>query len=120
MDLIHGYGDYLKTERHASENTVCSYLRDVTQFSDYLGRFELGSLPQAAEEEIRLFSAWQKKNGKSSASVARYVASLKSFYTYLVQTGQLDANPAAPDPHRQGSGATAGTARLCGSEGVSG
>ena len=28
------YEEYLVAEKHASKNTVASYLRDVTQFSD--------------------------------------------------------------------------------------
>ena len=35
-DEITRYGEYLVREKHASQNTVASYLRDVTQFSDYL------------------------------------------------------------------------------------
>ena len=35
-DDIAAYGDYLAEEKHASQNTICSYLRDVTQFSEYL------------------------------------------------------------------------------------
>ena len=35
-DDIEDYGAYLAEERHASQNTVCSYLRDVNQFSAYL------------------------------------------------------------------------------------
>ena len=35
-DEIARYGEYLVREKHASQNTVASYLRDVTQFSAYL------------------------------------------------------------------------------------
>ena len=31
-DYLSDYEDYLKTEKHASANTVSSYLRDVHQF----------------------------------------------------------------------------------------
>ena len=94
-DLIHAYGEYLTTEKHASENTVASYLRDVRQFSEYLNRVDLGPLVQASSSEVQLFAAWQKKNGKSPASVARYLASVKSFFSYLVLEGVLTDNPAA-------------------------
>ena len=33
---ISRYGAYLQGVKHASQNTVSSYLRDVTQFSHYL------------------------------------------------------------------------------------
>ncbi len=35
-DDIADFGTYLAEEQHASQNTICSYLRDVTQFSAYL------------------------------------------------------------------------------------
>ena len=35
-DLIDEYEVYLERERHASANTVCSYVRDVRQFDGYL------------------------------------------------------------------------------------
>ena len=43
------YGEYLVTEKHASQNTVASYLRDVTQFSDYLQVRGPGLLEATAE-----------------------------------------------------------------------
>ena len=35
MDEIQGYASYLTTEKKASDNTLCSYLRDVRQFAAY-------------------------------------------------------------------------------------
>ena len=35
-DCINAYASYLETERHSSDNTVASYVRDVTQFARYL------------------------------------------------------------------------------------
>lgn len=36
MDDIARYGAYLANEKNASQNTISSYLRDVTQFAEYL------------------------------------------------------------------------------------
>ena len=36
MDYIASYGKFLESEKHASPNTVSSYLRDVSQFQAYL------------------------------------------------------------------------------------
>lgn len=48
-DEIMRYGEYLVSERHASQNTVSSYLRDVTQFADYLKVRGPGLLEVTAE-----------------------------------------------------------------------
>ena len=46
-DDIADFGTYLAEERHASQNTICSYLRDVTQFSAYLREHQSCTLRQA-------------------------------------------------------------------------
>lgn len=35
-DYIKAFAGYLEMERNASGNTIASYVRDVTQFSQYL------------------------------------------------------------------------------------
>jgi integrase/recombinase XerD len=35
-DLIQAYETYLASEKNASPNTVCSYMRDIRQFSGWL------------------------------------------------------------------------------------
>ena len=38
--------------------------------------------------------AWMRGRGKSAASVTRFLASIKSFYGFLVSDGAVEANPA--------------------------
>ena len=35
-DLLAQYEEYLATEKHSSQNTLSSYMRDLHQFSVYL------------------------------------------------------------------------------------
>ncbi len=90
---ISRYGAYLQGVRHASQNTVSSYLRDVTQFSQYL--LERGStLRQADSGMVRDYMDWMHRHGKSAASVTRFLASIKSFYGFLLSAGDVSVNPA--------------------------
>ena len=93
-DDIANYGAYLTAERHASHNTVCSYLRDVTQFSEYLTDHESCDLRRASAEMVQTYMAWMRGRGKSAASVTRFLASIKSFYGYLLSSGAIKTNPA--------------------------
>lgn len=95
MDDLSNYGAYLKKERHASPNTVASYLRDVTQFSEYLESQEGCALGEATEGMVCGCMNWMLGKGKSAASVTRFLAALKSYYNYLVFTGAMESNPAA-------------------------
>ena len=93
-DLIEAYTDYLRGEKRASDNTVASYVRDVHQFCTYLSDVEDMELTECSPAQIERYMSYMSSHGKSSASVARSVASLKSFYNYLLAQGQVAANPA--------------------------
>ena len=93
-DYIEAYGAYLRGEKRASENTVTSYLRDVRQFEAYLQAVPEVPLEQCTQEQVEGYMAYMSGRGKSAASVARGIASLKSFFAYLMDAGVVQANPA--------------------------
>lgn len=93
MDNIARFGQHLSDEKHASRNTVSSYLRDVTQFSEYLHNRCGKELLEADGALIREYMEWMQSRGKSAASVTRFLASVKSFYSYMISVGELRDNP---------------------------
>lgn len=93
MDHLTGYEQWLVTEKNASSNTLCSYLRDVRQFVNYLSTKRCApekAKHQVLDQYIKQLSA----QGKSPATATRCIASLKSFYTYLMISGYVAVNPA--------------------------
>ena len=80
-------------EKHASQNTVTSYLRDVTQFSEYL-KVRGPGLLEATGETVQSYMDWMLSRGKSAASVTRFLASVKSFYNFQLFSGKVKTNPA--------------------------
>ena len=92
-DEITRYEEYLVREKHASQNTVASYLRDVTQFADYL-KVRGPGLLEATTETVQSYMDWMLSRGKSAASVTRFLASVKSFYNFQIFSGKVKANPA--------------------------
>ena len=90
---IERYGAYLEA-RKASQNTISSYLRDVSQFSEYLQNGQSMELRSATSETVREYMNWMAVHGKSDASVTRFLASAKSFYGFLLSAGEVDSNPA--------------------------
>ena len=93
-DLLAQYEEYLATEKHASQNTLSSYMRDLHQFAVYLDEFHPMPLPQVTQEVISGYVAWMGGKGKSAATITRSIASIKSLYTYLQMSGEVSANPA--------------------------
>ncbi|MDE7245382.1 MAG: site-specific tyrosine recombinase XerD [Oscillospiraceae bacterium] len=93
-NYIADYTNYLKLERHSSENTVSSYVRDVTQFSHYLLEAEGIDLSRCKTEHIEQYLLYMESKGKASSSAARSIASLKSFYNYMQARGFVRVSPA--------------------------
>lgn len=92
-NLVVGFQKYLADEKHSSENTLLSYIRDVNQFDTYL-RSTGGTLERADTETINRYVKHLHGEGKSASTVVRGVASLKCFYSYLVMQEIIDCNPA--------------------------
>ena len=87
MDDIARFGAYLSDEKHSSRNTVSSYLRDTTQFAEYLHNYCDIDLREADSAAVQDYMDWMLSHGKSAASVTRFLASVKSFYSYMVAAG---------------------------------
>ena len=92
-DYIHDFGEYLTEEKHASGNTLSSYLRDVRQFREWL--LSSGSdLKKVKKDTITDYFTYLTGRGKSPATITRCAATLKSFYGFMVQSGAMRVNPA--------------------------
>lgn len=91
---IEAYIRYLREERQASDNTVASYVHDVTQFVCYLQEYEGISAADCTQEQIDRYIAYMTQKGRSGTSIARSVASLKSFYRCLMELHIAPSNPA--------------------------
>lgn len=93
MDYLAGYEEWLKLEKKASVNTLSSYVRDVRQFSVWLEDIGI-TVTQASQNDIKDYAKYLKTRGRSEATVVRSVASLKSFYCYMVAEHIVSVNPA--------------------------
>jgi integrase/recombinase XerD len=93
VDYLTGYEDWLKNEKNVSDNTLCSYLRDVRQFSTWLEQHGL-ALPQVTQDDVRDYAHHLETRGKSASTVVRSVESLKSFFSFMMARKIVPVNPA--------------------------
>ena len=93
-DYVNAYRIYLTEEKHASANTLSSYIRDLNQFQSWLMRKGSMDLRKVKKENVTEYLAHMTQEGKSPATVTRGIASIKSFYAYMVLSGVMRANPA--------------------------
>ncbi len=79
-------------ERNASPHTIKAYMRDLSQFAEYVGQQEWRDIDHVL---IRGYLSSLYEGGLSKTSVARALAALRSLYKWLAQEGEVDQNPAA-------------------------
>ena len=91
---IQSFQDYLKFERRYSPHTLTSYTTDLIDFFDYLeSHFDIVDVKAINSGFIRSWLAGLKEKGLTSKSVNRKISSLKSFFKYLLKTGEIENSP---------------------------
>lgn len=90
------YLEYLQSVRNSSPHTVANYGKDLDQFLDYLSPLGLPapSLAEITHRVIREFMGYLHDHGLQKSSIARKLASLRSFFKYCVREGLVKDSPA--------------------------
>lgn len=96
---------YLAIERNSSELTVKSYREDLLGLIQWLEQ-TLGNVPTPAQltpQVLRKYQAALQEAGYARTTIARKLASLRSFFRYAQRQGMATDNPAKPlrNPRRQ-------------------
>jgi site-specific recombinase XerD len=79
--------------RAMAEKTRRAYGVDLQQLADWCERQGIG--PRAVNPRpLRRFAGVLSERGMSRSTIARKLASIRSFYRHLVERGSLEANPA--------------------------
>jgi integrase/recombinase XerC len=93
---IASYLEYLQAVKNSSPHTVLNYGKDLEQFVNYLS--PPGLKPPApgavTHATIREFMGHLHDHGLQKSSIARKLASLRSFFKYCVREGRVKENPA--------------------------
>jgi len=92
-DRVVSFMDYLRVERGASPHTLRNYGIDLAEFTEFLGR--AGSSPMAADARlVRAYLAWLHQRRLAKSSIARKLASVRSWWRFLARRGVIEQNPA--------------------------
>jgi len=89
---------FLSVERNAAPLTIKSYREDLSSLADYLNQ-AYGREPAPAEItplDLRGYVSALHEAGYAKTSVARRLASLRTFYKFAQREGLADSNPAKP------------------------
>jgi integrase/recombinase XerC len=108
--LVRQFLDYLRLEKHFSDYTIKSYGADLIQFTQFLdgaiGRGPGNTKPMPSSEEtsdqrqlkcdpltIREFLNYLYGQNYTKSTTARKLATLRSFYKFVIRRGMLSVNP---------------------------
>jgi len=90
--LLRRYHQYLKLEKGFSDNTLDAYERDLRKFVDY-AEGEGFDLLRPGLDDFHRFAATLYDVGIQPASRKRILVGVHSFYTFLLATDEIDADP---------------------------
>ena len=87
------YTSFMTDIRHKSLNTVESYKRDVTQYISYLDGTGVTDISSTTKTTLLSYLLYLQKEGRASSTVSRTLASLRSYYLFMMQNGVVKSNP---------------------------
>jgi integrase/recombinase XerD len=89
------FGDYLSKVKKMAHNSVTAYVRDLNEFENYISRRGVEDIKDASESDTAAWLMELKSGNRSSATISRKLASIRSFYRYLSIEGLMSTNPSA-------------------------
>lgn len=88
---LEGFKSYILIERNFSKHTARAYCTDVLDFLIWLGE---GSCEEVSFSKVREYLHFIQKFQYKKSTLARKIASLRTFYRYLFKEKRVDSNPA--------------------------
>ena len=83
---------FLKDDKKLSENTLQSYRRDIEQYEKYVSENKINYL-KVTEEIITDYMEYLREENKKESTISRSLASIRSFYQYLIRTKKIKKDP---------------------------
>ena len=86
--------NFLENDKKLSQNTLQSYKRDLKQFRKYLEEHGI-HYNRVKEEDIQNYIKEMQDKGKKASSISRCIASIRSFYQFILKNRKIRIDPTA-------------------------
>ena len=86
------YLNYLKNTKKSSNNTIQAYRRDLNFFFEYLNKNNMDYL-KVSYDDVQKYMEELNGEGRKAASVSRRLATLRSFYGFLLKKKLIKSIP---------------------------
>lgn len=92
--MVDSFLKYISFEKRYSKHTVISYQSDLGQFTNYISeQFKCSDLNLATQIMVRSWVLSLMDSGTSPRTVNRKIASLRSYYKFLIKRGEIEKDP---------------------------
>ena len=91
---IDAFISYMHEQRQTSGNTEAAYTRDLRKLMEYVQQKDLTSFTQVTAELLQAYVSELEAQGRKAATISRFIASAKAFFTWQVAEGMRVDNPA--------------------------
>ncbi len=92
-EFLNRFIDYLENQKNYSKNTSKSYEIDIKQFINFLKEEKIANFEDVEYEDFIKFIGKLKNSGFKEKSIGRKLASIKSFYKFLLSRKYISKNP---------------------------
>jgi integrase/recombinase XerC len=83
--------NYLEVEKDASNHTLLNYHKDLEEFASFIDSDDLKAITHL---KLRTWLAYLKKKDYAKSTIARKLATLRSFFKFCVRENFIETNPA--------------------------
>ena len=84
---------YLAGEKGYSPNTLAAYRSDLTQMAAFVASEETKGITKSYDELLMSYLLDLREKRYAAATAARKIASVKSFFKFMLNSGRLKENP---------------------------
>ena len=89
-EYVDKYINYLSEVKRSSRNTISSYKRDLLKMCKYFDNNGIVDLQEVNSTDLSTYINLLDKQGMSSATISRNIASIKSFFMYLFKNKVIE------------------------------
>ena len=95
-EAVENYANYLRFEKNASENTIEAYVSDLQKLQDFAEQNLMNITPVTISyEHLQEFLYQVSKINYSERTQARWISSIKGFFSFLLEDELREDNPSA-------------------------
>lgn len=89
---VKSFLEFIENDKKLSSNTLQSYRRDIMQLEEYLEAENI-AYNKVTKEDVENYIEHLKEIGKKTSTISRNIASIRSFYQYLVRVKKIKKDP---------------------------